>query len=58
MSGAHTERGAFDTFVGLEIHIQLDTRTKVFCGCRSPSAATPTRGSVRSALASPACCRP
>lgn len=24
---------AFDTFIGLEIHIQLDTRTKIFCGC-------------------------
>ncbi len=23
----------FDTFVGLEIHVQLNTRTKVFCGC-------------------------
>jgi len=31
---AAAERGAFDAFVGLEVHIQLDTRTKVFCGCR------------------------
>ena len=33
MSAAGAQREAFDAFVGLEIHIQLDTRTKVFCGC-------------------------
>ena len=33
MSAPTTERGAFETFVGLEVHIQLNTRTKVFCGC-------------------------
>ncbi|MCY4377554.1 MAG: Asp-tRNA(Asn)/Glu-tRNA(Gln) amidotransferase subunit GatB [Spirochaetaceae bacterium] len=33
MSAARADAGAYDTFVGLEIHIQLDTRTKVFCGC-------------------------
>ena len=25
----------FDTFIGLEIHIQLITDTKIFCGCRN-----------------------
>ena len=33
MSAADAPRETFDAFVGLEIHIQLDTRTKVFCGC-------------------------
>ena len=33
MSVAKTQSKAFEVFVGLEIHIQLDTRTKVFCGC-------------------------
>ena len=33
MSAVGAPREAFDSFVGLEIHIQLDTRTKVFCGC-------------------------
>ena len=33
MSAAGAQRETFDAFVGLEIHIQLDTRTKVFCGC-------------------------
>ncbi len=26
---------SFRSYVGLEVHIQLQTRTKVFCGCRS-----------------------
>jgi aspartyl-tRNA(Asn)/glutamyl-tRNA(Gln) amidotransferase subunit B len=25
----------FETFIGLEIHIQLITETKIFCGCKS-----------------------
>lgn len=32
---------AFETFVGLEIHIHLLTKTKVFCGCRTSFGAEP-----------------
>jgi aspartyl-tRNA(Asn)/glutamyl-tRNA(Gln) amidotransferase subunit B len=28
-----TERGEFEPVIGLEIHVQLKTRTKMFCGC-------------------------
>ncbi len=31
----------FETVIGLEIHVQLDTRTKLFCGCRNRSGAPP-----------------
>jgi aspartyl-tRNA(Asn)/glutamyl-tRNA(Gln) amidotransferase subunit B len=27
------EQGAFEAVIGLEIHVQLRTRTKMFCGC-------------------------
>jgi aspartyl-tRNA(Asn)/glutamyl-tRNA(Gln) amidotransferase subunit B len=29
------EKTVFETFIGLEIHIQLITRTKIFCSCRN-----------------------
>ncbi len=31
----------FETVIGLEVHVQLDTRTKLFCGCRNRSGAPP-----------------
>ena len=33
--------GAFETVIGLEVHVQLDTRTKLFCGCRNEFGAPP-----------------
>lgn len=29
------DKTVFETFIGLEIHIQLITQTKIFCGCRN-----------------------
>ena len=32
---------AFETVIGLEVHVQLDTRTKLFCGCPNAFGAPP-----------------
>jgi aspartyl-tRNA(Asn)/glutamyl-tRNA(Gln) amidotransferase subunit B len=31
----------FTTIVGLEVHVQLQTRTKLFCGCSTKFGAPP-----------------
>ena len=32
-AGARHERRRYEPVIGLEIHVQLKTRTKMFCGC-------------------------
>jgi len=33
--------GGYETIIGLEIHVQLKTRAKMFCGCRAEFGAPP-----------------
>lgn len=48
----------FTTVIGLEIHIQLNTKTKIFCNCSTDYiGATPNSTSARSAPDSRAPCR-
>ena len=47
---------SWETVVGLEVHVQLLTRTKMFCGCSAAFGARPTRTCARCAWASRARC--
>src|ERR1700724_1192285 len=35
------EIGKYEAVIGLEVHVQLNTRTKIFCGCPTSFAAPP-----------------
>ncbi len=39
--GAAAEGGAYEAVIGLEIHVQLQTATKMFCGCELTFGAPP-----------------
>ena len=41
----------YETVIGLEIHIQLNTRTKIFCGCAADSWGAPPNRNI-----CPVCC--
>ncbi len=42
---------SFEAVIGLEIHIQLNTHTKIFCGCRADSWGAPPNSNI-----CPVCC--
>ena len=36
-----TDNGNWETVIGLEVHAQLSTETKIFCGCKTKFGAPP-----------------
>lgn len=46
----------FEPVLGFEVHVELNTRTKMFSNARITSAASPTRTSRRSTWACPDRC--
>ena len=47
----------FEPVIGLEVHAQLKTKTKIFCNCSTAFGAPPTPTPARCVWVCPACCR-
>lgn len=48
----------YEIVVGLEVHAELNTKTKIYCGCKTPSAPWSIPTAVLSALVCPVHCPP
>ena len=46
-------RDRYEMVVGLEVHVQLKTRTKAFCGCSTDFGAPPNVNTCPTCLALP-----
>jgi aspartyl-tRNA(Asn)/glutamyl-tRNA(Gln) amidotransferase subunit B len=51
--GVSTEHSTYEMVVGLEVHVQLRTRTKLFCNCSTEFGAPPNRNTCPVCLALP-----
>jgi aspartyl-tRNA(Asn)/glutamyl-tRNA(Gln) amidotransferase subunit B len=53
MSGAATWRDKYEMVVGLEVHVQLKTKTKIFCKCSTDFGSPPNANTCPVCLALP-----
>ena len=47
----------YEPIIGLEVHVQLSTLSKAFCGAKAAFGGAPTRTSIRTRSGCPARCR-
>ncbi len=50
---SYYEEGGFEAVIGLEVHVQLKTQTKLFCGCSAEFGAAPNSHTCPVCLAMP-----
>ncbi len=50
---SYYEEGGFEAVIGLEVHVQLKTKTKLFCGCSAEFGAAPNSHTCPVCLAMP-----
>ena len=57
MSATEAAGLVFETVIGLEVHAELATRTKLFCGCPNRYGAPPNSAVCPVCLGLPGSCR-